>query len=174
MADDRRRPSTWDEAFPGRFIRAETLQGRPRTLTITDLYLEELPEDDKDKAPEDHLIAAFKETKRELRLCKTNGLALAAMFGTDPPKWIGHRVTFFPTKAMFGREQVDAIRVYGSPELEHDTSFDLKLPRRKPQKVQLKAVRKQQKTAEQRPEPTLEPEQQPPEKVSDGYRDDIE
>jgi hypothetical protein len=147
--------------FPERFLKAQSFAGKHVTLVISDLYLDDLPKGDKDDEPdsakqetEEHTLLCFRKTKKELRLNKTNGYALREMFGDDPTAWIGHAVTLYPTKAWFGREQVDAVRVWGSPELKEDLVFTLRLPRRKPQRVTLHAVRKGQQQA---------PEQDPPE-----------
>lgn len=42
---------------------------------------------------------------------KTNGKAIAAMYGNDTRAWVGKRVTLYATKTSFGSEQVDCIRV---------------------------------------------------------------
>jgi hypothetical protein len=168
MTSDRRRPRTWDDLFPKRFLNAESFLGKQVTLTISDLYLDDLPKGDRDdeqpgakQETEEHAILCFKQTKREMKLNYTNGCAFRELFGDDPTKWIGHRVTLFPTKARFGREQVDAIRVWGSPELDADRVFELRLPRRKPQKITLHAVKGQHQAQEQetKHDPEPEPEQ---------------
>lgn len=53
----------------------------------------------------------------EVVLCKTNAFCLREMFGSKVAGWIGKRITIFPTRVPFGSKQVDAIRVFGSPDI---------------------------------------------------------
>ncbi len=46
-----------------------------------------------------------------LALNKTNGKTIARIFGDDTDKWIGRRITLYPTTTLFGRETVGCIRV---------------------------------------------------------------
>lgn len=41
----------------------------------------------------------------------TNCKAIAAIYTTDTRKWVGKKITIYPTKTTFGAEQVDCIRV---------------------------------------------------------------
>jgi len=162
VASDRRRPKTWDDLYHKRFLNAESFQGKKVTLTITDLYVDELP-DDSGKM-EDHGLLNFKETKREMKINYTNGTCMRLMFGIDDPtKLIGHRVTFYPTSVPFGKEMKLGIRVWGSPELEHDMVVEVPMPRRKrPERHTMHAVRKGQQQAQEtetKHEPEPEPEQ---------------
>lgn len=42
---------------------------------------------------------------------KTNGKAIAGMYGNDADKWIGKRISLYATTTTFGSETVECIRV---------------------------------------------------------------
>lgn len=57
-------------------------------------------------------IVEFSDHTRKLALNKTNGKIIADMLGTpDVSKWVGKRITLYPTNTSFGSEQVECIRV---------------------------------------------------------------
>jgi hypothetical protein len=122
----RKKPSVFDQLYPGRFLKAGELLGKKVTVTIRDVDLEGLVGDDgkeKQKA-----IVGLKETDKSLVLCKTNGICLREMFGTELSGWVGKRVTIFPD--VWNGEP--AIRIWGSPDIKRDLDVTVTLPRRKP------------------------------------------
>jgi hypothetical protein len=120
----------YDQLYPGRFLKAGEFNGKPVTLTITDVDIEDLPQDKGgDRA---RGIISFRETKRQLVLNRTNGECIKAMFGRVVPEWIGKRVTFHPVMINFGGAEELAIRVKGSPDIAAPIAAEVKLPRRKP------------------------------------------
>lgn len=133
----------YDQLFPGRFLKSGEFQGKDVTLTIADIRIESLPSDkggERDKA-----IVTFKETKKELVLNRTNGECVKAMFGRRAkPDWIGKRVTFWPAPYTdsFTGEVGTAIRVRGSPDIPADTRIEVRLPRKKPISMTMKATGK--------------------------------
>lgn len=161
-----RRPSTWDEMYPGRFLKAGLFKGQAVTLTIKDVTLEELPSD---HGPDQvRGILSFKERPMQLALNKTNGICLRKMFGKKPAEWVGKRVTFVPEMDKFGPEPVDAIRIKGSPDITEDMSVEIKMPRKKPKTRRLVVTsangRSRNGQQQRAPEPasTQEPEPEPP------------
>jgi hypothetical protein len=131
----RRAPVNYDELFPGRFLKAG-LFVTPKTLAIKRIDTESLPQDDgHDKV---RGIISFERTDKQLVLNSTNGQCLRAMFGSTLADWIGKRVTFQSERDRFGKEMVDAVRVVGSPDLAHDMTIEIKLPRKKPKQRLLK------------------------------------
>jgi len=100
-------------------------------LTITNVYLEDMEQDD---GTEKHqAVVAFKETKREWALNKTNAQMLVAMWGGETDGWLGHRVTLHAEPDKSGKSDSGlCIRVVGSPELASAITMQVKLPRRKP------------------------------------------
>ena len=130
-------PTSFDELYPGRFMKAGLFKGRPVTLTIKRVYREKLMGE---SGEEGKSIIAFVERDLELVLCKTNGLCLRAMFGTHIPDWIGKRVTLYPSRDKSGENWFgndEAIRVKGSPDIERNMSVEIRRPRRKPRTVTL-------------------------------------
>lgn len=132
----RPKPVDYDQLYPGRFIKAGELLGKKVTLTITDVDMEDLMgEDNKPKAK---ATVAFKETEKQLVMCKTNGLSIKAMFGKKLADWIGKRITIFPD--TWNGEP--ATRVWGSPDIEKDIEVEIALPRRRPFKKTMHAMSK--------------------------------
>lgn len=116
----------YDQLFPGRFMKAGEFQGKDVNLTITDVEMEELPQDKGGDKPKG--VLSFRETKKKLVLNRTNGECLKGMFGRNVQEWIGKQVTFFPSE--WNGEP--AIRVKGSPELKAPLDVEVRLPKRKP------------------------------------------
>lgn len=120
-----KKPTVYDELYPGRFIKAGELKGKKVTLTIADIDLERLVGDD--GKPQVKCIIAFKESEKKLVACKTNGLCIKAMFGPELANWKGKRVVIYP--AEWNGEP--AIRIWGSPEIADDKDVSIQLPRRR-------------------------------------------
>jgi hypothetical protein len=120
-----KKPVSFDDLYPGRFLKAGNFGGKKVTLTIADYDIEELEGDDGKKTK---AIITFRETKRQLVACKTNGICMREMFGTELPKWVGKRVILFPSE--WNNEP--CIRVWGSPDIGANFDVEIKLPRRKP------------------------------------------
>jgi hypothetical protein len=132
----RPKPVDYDQLYPGRFIRAGELLDKKVTLTITDVDMEDLMgEDNKPKAK---ATVAFKETEKQLVMCKTNGMSIKAMFGKKLSDWIGKRVTLFPD--TWNGEP--CTRVWGSPDIQQDIEVEIALPRRRPFKKTMHAMGK--------------------------------
>jgi hypothetical protein len=125
-----KKPKTFDDLYPGRFLKAGNFDGKKVTLTIKDCDLEELEGDDGKKTK---AIVSFEETPRMLVACKTNGLCMREMFGAELSAWRGRRVTLFPSE--WNGEP--CIRVWGSPELDREVDVEVKLPRRKPFRMRM-------------------------------------
>ena len=146
-----KKPNDYDELFPGRFLKAGLFAGKHVTLTIAAVDIEPLPQDRGGERVRG--VLSFKETDKQLVLNSTNGQCFKAMFGRKVQEWPGHRVTLCSEKDKFGKETVDAVRVYGSPELEQDKSIDISLPRKKPRERVLRATRTQARRQEPPPDP---------------------
>lgn len=132
-----KKPSVYDELYPGRFIKAGELLGKKVTVTIADVDLERLQGDDGKQQVK--CIISFRETEKKLVACKTNGLCIKEMFGRELSEWKGKRITLFPD--TWNGEP--CIRVWGSPDLEADKDVMVSLPRRRPFKKTLHRVEKQ-------------------------------
>ena len=134
MSDEGRKPRSYDEMFPGRFLKAGLLLGKEHTLTISDVRIVAL---EGDKGVQDRAIVSFDGASRGMVLNRTNAECLRAMFGSDVGAWTGKRVTIYPTRDRFGSEEVDAIRIRGSPDLAAPVTAVVRLPKRKPKSIAL-------------------------------------
>lgn len=122
----------YDQLFPSRFLKAGDFAGKAVTLTVKDVYHEEIENDR--GATDTKAIMSFFETKRELVLIKTNAQLIKAMFGPETDDWRGHKITFHPERDPSGLSDSGfCIRVKGSPELDKPINVQVKLPRRRPQ-----------------------------------------
>lgn len=130
-----KKPVDYDELFPGRFLKAGLFKGKSVTLTIKDVEIEKLPQDNGKER--DRGVISFNETPMQLALNSTNGQCLKAMFGRKPLEWVGKKVTFVPEKDRFGKEVVDAIRVSGSPDIKDPIDVEIRMPRKKPKNRRL-------------------------------------
>lgn len=146
-----------DDMFPGAYIKAGELGGNKTTYTIKHIEARAF---DGDKGKQWKGIATFEDIEQQWTINKTNMLCIKAMFGELVPAWYGKRIVLFPTKDRFGREIVDCIRVWGSPDIERDITVEIKFPKKKPVKMTMHKVTDQsQARPAARPEPT--PEQHP-------------
>ena len=131
MADESARalPGSYSEMYPGRFLKADMLKGQKVTVTIIEIMGEDLiGENNKTKS---EWVVKIKERPLQLVLNKTNGFCLYRMFGSDPHSWINKRITIYPTTTKFGRETLDCIRVWGSPDLAEDLPITVPQGRKK-------------------------------------------
>lgn len=121
---------SYDQLFPGRFIKAGEFDGKPVTLTIKDVFLDAL--ETESGGEESKAIVTFEETKRQWVLIKTNAQCLVAIWGPDSGEWIGHKITLHAERDPSGLSDSGlCIRVKGSPELKKPMDVSIKLPRRK-------------------------------------------
>jgi len=127
------KPTSYDQLYPGRFIKAAELLGKKPTLTITDIELEDLEGDDGKKTK---CIISFKESQKKLVACKTNGLCIKHMFGRELKDWVGKRITIH--EDTWNGEP--CIRIWGSPDITVDVEVEIALPRRRPFKRTLHKV----------------------------------
>jgi hypothetical protein len=144
------KPQSYDQLYPGRFLKAPLFKGKHVTLTIADVFNEALVAEAEDKdgdAEPPKTILSFKETKMQLVIPKTNGFCIMQMFGKRLADWVGKKVVFFPTTTKFGRDTVDCIRVFGSPDIAGDLPLVIPQGRKKPLKMTMHAVKAGAKSA---------------------------
>lgn len=124
-------PDTYSALYPGRFLKADMLKGQKVTLIIAKIDIEVL-EGEKGKEPKVIITLGGGSKSKEYVMPKTNGFCLKRMFGNNPHDWLGKRVTWYPTTTKFGRETVDCIRVWGSPDIAEEMKFSIPMGRKKP------------------------------------------
>ena len=120
---------SFDELYPGTYIKAGEFGGKPVTLTIKAVTREMLSNGS--GGEEGAVIVAFEKTDKLFVMNKTNAVCLRAMWGDDSGEWTGHRVTLHPVKDESGlSESGQCIRVKGSPELPKALKFRARLGRK--------------------------------------------
>lgn len=95
--------------FDSDYLFAFHLAGREHTLKIQSVKGGELTGQGGKKAKKP--VVYFEGKEKGLALNKTNGKAIASMYGNNTDKWIGKLVTIWPTTTQFGGATVDCIRV---------------------------------------------------------------
>lgn len=122
-------PGNFSDLYPNRFLHADQLKGRKVTVTVKDITIEEL---EGEKGKQIKVIMYFAESPKQYVVPKTNGFCMKRMFGNDPNAWVGKRVTIYPTTTSFGRQTVDCIRFWGSPDIAADMPITIPAGRKKP------------------------------------------
>ena len=116
------RSLSFDELFPGKYIKAGEFKGKDVTLTVTKVEREMLSNGT--GGEEGAAVVSFEETEKQFVMNKTNGVCLRAMFGDDTGEWIGKRVTLHAVKDASGLSDSGlCIRVLGSPEIDKPLKF---------------------------------------------------
>lgn len=93
-----------DEMFPSKFLRAGDLAGNPMMVTIGGIAADNI-------SGEKKVVMTFSSGQKALILNKTNGKALAKMFGKELSAWIGKQIVLVPTEVDFKGDMVEAIRI---------------------------------------------------------------
>jgi hypothetical protein len=120
---------SFDELYPGTYLKAGEFQGKAVTLTIKTITREMLSNGSGGEEPA--VTVSFAETEKQFVMNKTNASSLRAMWGDDSGEWIGKRLTLHPVKDESGLSESGlAIRIKGSPELERRLVFKARLGRK--------------------------------------------
>jgi hypothetical protein len=124
--------TSYDQLYPGRFLKAGLFNGEHATFTISAIHREEI---EGDKGAEAKVVMSFKETPLQLVLAKVNAEAIKAMFGPSVPAWIDKRITLYGTTSIMPypkKKDEPCIRVFGSPDITDEVRCEWTPPRRKP------------------------------------------
>ena len=122
---------SYDQLFPGRFIKAGEMTDKPVTLKIKSVVLDAIEAEDGTEKMQ--AVVNFVEIKRQWALNKTNAQCLVAMWGHDSDDWVGKRVTLFAEPDTSGMSASGVcLRVKGSPDIDGPVKAEIKLPRRRP------------------------------------------
>jgi hypothetical protein len=147
-------PDTYSLLYPGRFLKADLLKGQKVTLTIKNIDVEDLIGET--GKPAAKVVVSFAERPLEWVVPKTCGECLRRMWGNNPHEWLNKRVTLYPTTTKFGRDTVDCLRVWGSPDIPEDMQITVPQGRKKPLEVTLHKV-SVKGTANTAPKAVLDP-----------------
>ena len=102
--------------YPSKYLKAADLGDREVTKTIGAVKLEDL--EGVDGTKKQKVIVTFKDAKKQWVMPRTCGEALRLMFGKETNAWTGKRVTLYSRKVDSFGEEVDAVRVRGSPDIK--------------------------------------------------------
>jgi len=94
------------DLFPSRFLRCVDLQGRPQTVIIKLVSLEDVGDDGKQKP-----VIYFRGKEKGLVCNATNFDVIAEAYGDETDDWAGQPIEIYPTKVPFKGQLTDAIRV---------------------------------------------------------------
>jgi hypothetical protein len=122
----------FSDLYPGRFIKAGNLHGKPATFTIKSIEREELQGE---RGMEPKIILHFEETPLALVLPKINAVCIKAMFGPNVPGWVGKRITLYGTTKIMPlptKKDEPCIRIWGSPDISEPINAEWTPPRRRP------------------------------------------
>lgn len=95
------------EAFPSSYLKSSDVE-LDTTYTIAAVTIETLGQG---KNAEQKPVISFEETDKTLVCNKTNGKAIAGMYGDEMESWKGKRITLYATEVEYGGEQMMGIRV---------------------------------------------------------------
>ena len=93
-----------NEAFPSNYLKAADLQDREVTVTMADVKMEKLGDDNRP-------VLYFKGKEKGLVLNKTNANNIASRYGDDTEEWFGQQITLYPAMVDFQGRSTEAIRV---------------------------------------------------------------
>ena len=92
------------ELFPSRFLRHADLQGRPQTVIIEDVTLE-------DVGGEKKPVIRFRGKQKGFVCNATNYDIIADAYGDQTDDWPGQPLELYPTRVQFKGQLTDAVRV---------------------------------------------------------------
>jgi hypothetical protein len=120
---------SFDQLYPGKYIKAGEFKGKDVTLTVTSVEREMLSNGA--GGEEGAAIVSFKETEKQFVMNKTNGVCFRALWGDDSGEWAGHKITLHAVKDESGLSESGlCIRVKGSPEIDKPLKFRAHLGRK--------------------------------------------
>lgn len=93
-----------DKIFPSNYLKAADLEGKPRRVTMKDIEIHKLGEDERP-------ILFFKGATKGLVLNKTNTMMIASKFGDETDDWHGNDIELHQEMVNFQGKMVEAIRV---------------------------------------------------------------
>ena len=95
-------------AFPSKYLKANDLQGREVSLTISHIVDSEEVGQDQHKP-----VIYFKDKQKGLVLNKTNASTIQGLYGHETDNWPGKEIVLYPTVVDFRGTPTDTIRVRG-------------------------------------------------------------
>ena len=88
------------------------MMGKDRVVEIESVDCKELTSNNNGKVKKDKRpIIRFKGAEKTFVCNKTNGKAIAGMYGVKTEEWKGKKITIYASTTLAGGETVDCIRV---------------------------------------------------------------
>ena len=115
---------TMSVMFPSEFLACPDLKGKTPTVTITNVSMDmvQMEAGGKEQKP----VLRFHGTKKKLLCGKTNGHALALLFGDAAENWLGKKIVLCPDVTTFGKKDGSddrgCIRILSSPDATKERS----------------------------------------------------
>lgn len=134
-------PRTWDELFPGKYLKHSHLNPQGTALTF-ERVVNRIVDGELAQVVKFSPVPGIAQV--DWGLNKTNGLCLRAMFGDDIPAWAGKSVVVKPAVVEHGREKgKPCIRICASSDIEADIPvvIDFKTKRIKPFVIRVRAIK---------------------------------
>jgi hypothetical protein len=97
-----------DKLYESNYLKAADLEGKPRRVTIREVKLEELGQDENKEAK---LVMYFEGASKGLVLNKTNTMMVAGKFGKETDKWPGAVIELHSEKVSYQGNLVDGLRI---------------------------------------------------------------
>jgi hypothetical protein len=97
-----------NDIFPSRFLKAHDLGGKPYTLTIKAVTLEDLGHG---AEKESKLAIAFEKATKMMLLNRTNAMIIASLYGPETDSWKGKAVTVYSARVKAFGAWHDALRI---------------------------------------------------------------
>ena len=95
-------------SFPSTYLRHSDLDGRDFVLTMDQIRMEKVGDDDKP-------VLYFQNANKGLVLNKTNANMVVSLYGDETTNWKGQRIVAFPTTTEYQSRTVDCIRLKAAP-----------------------------------------------------------
>jgi len=96
------------QAFPSTFLRCGDLDGRDFVLTIDQVKMELVGNDQKP-------VLYFLNAIKGLVLNKTNTSTITSLYGDETTAWHNQRIVAYPTTTEYQGQRVDCIRLKAAP-----------------------------------------------------------
>ena len=95
--------------YPGRWLKAADLAGKPAVLEIAAADIEELQSPDGQRQTK--LVLRFANEAKALVCNKTNLYNISEFLGAETDDWVGHQIEVYPDRTDLGGKRVACVRV---------------------------------------------------------------
>ena len=93
-----------DQAFPSQWLKASDLRGQTASVTIANVAMEKMGEDQK-------LTLTFVGKSKGMVLNKTNATCIADAYGKETDGWLGRVILVYPTQCDYQGKRMACLRV---------------------------------------------------------------